>query len=87
MSLRSSHRTMLEPGTSVSAFSLVNQQQAAMSSMNALERRTQPGLPRAFGPALLLGACKFARAMERRMQSRSPLSKRTSIALGTLRIG
>ena len=34
--------------------------------------------------ALLLCACKFARAMERRMQSQSSLSKRTSVALGTL---
>jgi len=62
-------------------------QQAAMSSMHALGKRTRPQLPRAFGPLLLLGACKFARAMERRMQSQSPLSKRTSVALGTLRIG
>jgi len=67
--------------------SLVKRQQAAMSSMHALEKRTLPRLPRAFGPALLLGACKFARAMERRMQSQSPLNKRTSVALGTLRIG
>ena len=66
---------------------LVKRQQAARSSMHALERRTRPRLPRAFGLALLLGTCKFTRAMERRMQSRSPLSKRTSVALGTLRIG
>ena len=66
---------------------LVKRQQAAMSSMHALEKRTRPRLPRAFGPALLLGACKFARAMERRMQSQLSLSKRTSVALGTLCIG
>ena len=82
VSRREPKKRSLEPWFRPSA--LVKRQQAAMSSMHALEKRTRPKLSRAFGTALLLGACKFARAMERRMQSQSPLSKRTSVALGTL---
>jgi len=58
-----------------------------VKSLHALERRTRPRLPRALGPAPLLGAsAKLARAMGRRMQPRLPTNIRTSVALGTLRI-